>query len=87
MTLINKQEVIQKHAKHPTDTGSPEVQISLLTARINHLTDHFKTHKKDHHSRQGLLKMVARRRGLLKYLMGVNHERYKGIVAELGLRK
>ena len=87
MTLMNKQEVIQRHAKHPTDTGSPEVQISLLTARINHLTDHFKTHKKDHHSRQGLLKMVARRRGLLKYLMGVNHERYKGIVAELGLRK
>jgi small subunit ribosomal protein S15 len=84
---MNKQELIQKHAKHATDTGSPEVQVSLLTARINHLTDHFKTHKKDHHSRQGLLKMVARRRGLLKYLMGVDHERYKSIVAELGLRK
>jgi len=87
MTQINKQELIQKHAKHPTDTGSPEVQISLLTARINQLSDHFKTHKKDHHSRQGLLRMVARRRGLLKYLMGVDHSRYKGIVAELGLRK
>lgn len=87
MTQLSKQELIQKHAKHATDTGSPEVQISLLTQRINHLTEHFKTHKKDHHSRQGLLKMVARRRGLLKYLMGVDHERYKGIVSELGLRK
>lgn len=88
MTLaFDKTALIQKHAKHPTDTGSPEVQISLLTQRINHLTEHFKTHKKDHHSRQGLLKMVARRRSLLKYLMGADHERYKGIVAELGLRK
>jgi small subunit ribosomal protein S15 len=87
MAQINKQELIQKHAKHETDTGSPEVQISLLTARINMLQDHFKAHKKDHHSRQGLLTMVARRRSLLKYLMGVDHNRYKGIVAELGLRK
>ena len=83
----NKKEIIEKFAKHPTDTGSPEVQISLLTKRINHLTEHFKTHKKDHHSRQGLLKMVARRRGLLKYLTNVDYERYKSVIAELGLRK
>ena len=84
---MNKQELIKKFAQHPTDTGSPEVQISLLTDRINHLTEHFKTHKKDFHSRQGLLKMVARRRGLLKYLMNVDHGRYKAVIGELGLRK
>ena len=87
MALYDKKEIIQKFAKHETDTGSPEVQISLLTKRINSLTDHFKTHKKDFHSRQGLLKMVARRRGLLKYLMGVDNDRYKSIISELGLRK
>lgn len=87
MTLVNKQEIIKKYAQHETDTGSPEVQVSLLTQRINHLTEHFKTHKKDHHSRQGLLKMVARRRGLLKYLMGIDHNRYKTVIAQLGLRK
>jgi small subunit ribosomal protein S15 len=87
MTQFDKTELISKYAKHATDTGSPEVQISLLTKRINHLTDHFKTHKKDFHSRQGLLKMVARRRGLLKYLSGVDYDRYKVIVADLGLRK
>lgn len=84
---INKQEIIATYGKTPTDTGSPEVQIALLTARITLLTEHLKTHKKDHHSRRGLLKMVGQRRGLLNYLKEMDIERYRAIVAKLGLRK
>ena len=82
-----KQEIVEKFQKHPKDTGSPEVQIALLTARINHLTEHFKTHPKDHHSRRGLLKMVGKRRKLLEYLKREDFERYQKVVKELGLRK
>ena len=84
---MNKQEIIATYAMHEGDTGSPEVQIALLTARITMLTDHLKMHKKDHHSRRGLLKMVGQRRGLLNYLKEIDIERYRAIVAELGLRK
>jgi small subunit ribosomal protein S15 len=87
MSTLNKQEIIRKFALHETDTGSSEVQISLLTKRINQLTEHFKTHGKDFHSRQGLLKMVARRRSLIKYLQRTGYERYKSLITELGLRK
>ncbi|OLN27006.1 30S ribosomal protein S15 [Desulfosporosinus metallidurans] len=87
MTPERKQEIILKHAQHEGDTGSPEVQIALLTERITYLTEHFKTHKKDHHSRRGLLKMVGSRRALLTYLKNVSFDRYRNIVAELGLRK
>jgi small subunit ribosomal protein S15 len=82
-----KQEVIQKYARHEGDTGSPEVQIALLTERINHLNEHLKVHKKDYHSRRGLLMMVGQRRGLLNYLMAEDIERYRGIIEKLGLRK
>lgn len=85
--MMTKQEVIEKYRVHETDTGSPEVQIAMLTERINHLNEHLKVHKKDHHSRRGLLKMVGKRRGLLNYLTKVDIERYRSIVAELGLRK
>lgn len=84
---INKQEIIEKFGRTPGDTGSPEVQIALLTARIQHLTEHLKMHKKDHHSRRGLLKMVGQRRGLLNYLKEKDIMRYRAIVSELGLRK
>ena len=84
---INKQEIIEKFGRTPGDTGSPEVQIALLTARIQHLTEHLKSHKKDHHSRRGLLKMVGQRRGLLNYLKEKDIMRYRAIVNELGLRK
>lgn len=87
MTPERKQEIIQKFAQHEGDTGSPEVQIALLTERITYLTEHFKTHKKDHHSRRGLLKMVGSRRALLTYLKNINFDRYRNIVSELGLRK
>lgn len=87
MATINKQEIIEKFGRTPNDTGSPEVQIALLTARITLLTEHLKMHKKDHHSRRGLLKMVGQRRGLLNYLKDMDIERYRAIVAELGLRK
>lgn len=87
MTPERKQEIILKHAQHEGDTGSPEVQIALLTERIIYLTEHFKTHKKDHHSRRGLLKMVGSRRALLTYLKNVNFERYRAIITVLGLRK
>lgn len=87
MTPEKKQEIIKKFAQHEGDTGSPEVQIALLTERISYLTEHFKVHKKDHHSRRGLLKMVGSRRALLTYLKNVNFDRYRNIVAELGLRK
>ncbi|NLW02093.1 MAG: 30S ribosomal protein S15 [Clostridiaceae bacterium] len=82
-----KQEIIAKYAIHEGDTGSPEVQIAILTERINHLTEHLKTHKKDHHSRRGLLKMVGKRRGLLNYLMKKDITRYRELIARLELRK
>ena len=82
-----KQEVIQANALHEGDTGSPEVQIAILTRRINDLTEHLKVHKKDHHSRRGLLKMVGHRRNLLNYLMKNDIERYRAIIAKLGIRK
>ncbi len=82
-----KTEVIQQYATHEGDTGSPEVQIAVLTTRINELTEHLKIHKKDHHSRRGLLKMVGRRRNLLNYLMKKDIARYRDIIAKLGLRK
>ena len=84
---INKQEIIEKFGRTEGDTGSPEVQIALLSARISLLTEHLKTHKKDHHSRRGLLKMVGQRRGLLNYLKDKDIERYRELVKELGLRK
>ena len=84
---MEKQEIIQKFAAHEGDTGSPEVQIALLTERINHLTEHLKEHKQDNHSRRGLLKMVGKRRGLLDYLKAKDIERYRAIVAALELRK
>lgn len=87
MTKVQKSELIQGYATHEGDTGSPEVQIAILTARINELTEHLKVHKKDHHSRRGLLKMVGHRRNLLAYLMKKDIERYRAIVAKLGLRK
>ncbi len=83
----NKQEVIGKFKIHESDTGSPEVQIALLSERIKYLTEHFKAHKKDFHSRRGLLKIVGRRRRLLDYLKSTNVDRYKGIIERLGLRK
>ena len=87
MDKIRKQEIIAKHARHEGDTGSQEVQIALLTERINSLTDHLRTHKKDHHSRRGLLMMVGQRRGLLNYLYEQDIERYRAIIKELGLRR
>ena len=84
---MTKQEIVAAYGRHEGDTGSPEVQIALLTERINHLNDHLKMHKKDHHSRRGLLKMVGQRRGLLNYLKETDIERYRTILAELNLRK
>ena len=84
---MTKQEIIAKYALHEGDTGSPEVQIALLTERINHLNEHLKVTQKDHHSRRGLLKMVGTRRGLLNYLKEKDIERYRAIVAALNLRK
>ncbi|MBO4401053.1 MAG: 30S ribosomal protein S15 [Selenomonadaceae bacterium] len=82
-----KQEIIKKYGVHDGDTGSPEVQIALLTARITYLTEHLKEHKKDHHSRRGLLKMVGQRRRILNYLSKKNINRYREIIAQLNLRK
>ncbi len=82
-----KQAIIDEYKTHEGDTGSPEVQVALLTQRINHLNEHLKTHKKDHHSRRGLLKMVGQRRGLLDYLMSKDIERYRSLIARLNLRK
>ena len=84
--MATKQEIIAEYQIHEGDTGSPEVQIALLTERINHLNEHLKLNKKDHHSRRGLLQMVGRRRGLLNYLKDTDIERYRSIVARLGLR-
>jgi small subunit ribosomal protein S15 len=82
-----KQQVIQDYRLHEQDSGSPEVQVALLTHRITELTDHFKTHTKDHHSRRGLLKLVGRRRRLLDYLKGRDIERYRATIERLGIRK
>ena len=86
MTKAEKTAIMAEYATHEGDTGSPEVQIAL-TKRINDLTEHLKTHKKDHHSRRGLLKMVGKRRNLLNYLIKVDIERYRSIIARLGIRK
>lgn len=89
MALSNqaKNAIIQEHRTHSNDTGSPEVQIAMLTKRINQLTEHLKEHKKDFHSRRGLLKMVGKRRGLLNYLRNKSPERYRNVLDKLGLRK
>ena len=86
-TTAGKKEIIEKFATHEGDTGSPEVQIALLSDRISYLTDHFKNHAKDHHSRRGLLKMVGQRRSLLKYLQKKDVNRYRSLIQELGIRK
>jgi len=82
-----KLRVIDDNKMHPTDTGSPEVQVAILSERIKHLTEHFKTHGKDHHSRRGLLKLVGQRRRLLNYLKDKDVERYRGLIKKLGIRK
>ena len=87
MANINKQEIIAKYGRTPEDTGSPEVQIALLTARINLLTEHLKSNKKDHHSRTGLVKLVGQRRGLLNYLKDKDIEKYRQLLIDLNLRK
>ena len=87
MTVERKQEIINTYKREENDTGSPEVQIALLTERINNLTEHLKTHQKDNHSRRGLLKMVGKRRNLLNYLAKKDEESYKALVEKLGLRK
>ena len=87
MTTERKAEIIKKYGRTPNDTGSPEVQVALLTERINVLTEHLKENKKDHHSRRGLLKMVGKRRGLLDYLKKNDLEGYRALIAKLGIRK
>jgi small subunit ribosomal protein S15 len=87
LTVEDKQEIVSKHGKDANDTGSAEVQIALLTARINELTEHLRAHKKDHHSRRGLLMLVGKRRRLLNYLQRTDLDRYRGLIKELGLRR
>lgn len=87
VALQRKQELVEQYRQHQTDTGSPEVQIALLSERIDYLTEHFKTHAKDHHSRRGLLKLVGQRRRLLDYLKRYDSERYKSVIDRLGLRR
>jgi small subunit ribosomal protein S15 len=87
MTVERKKEIIDDFKLHPTDTGSPEVQIALLSDRISYLTEHFKLHKKDHHSRRGLLKLVGQRRQLLNYLKHTSVDRYNNVIQRLGLRR
>ncbi|HNY67406.1 MAG TPA: 30S ribosomal protein S15 [Bacillota bacterium] len=87
LSIEQKRSIIEKYRVHDSDTGSPEVQVAILTERINYLTEHLKTHKKDHHSRRGLLKMVGRRRALLDYLKDADIDRYRAILERLGLRK
>lgn len=87
MSIVEKSQIVAKFQRTPADTGSPEVQVALLTARINGLTDHFKEHVKDHHSRRGLLKMVSRRRKLLDYLKRTDLSAYRKLIDELKLRK
>ena len=84
---MDKKEIIAKFGRNPEDTGSPEVQVSLLTVRINHLTEHLKEHKTDHHSRRGLLMMVGQRKGLLNYIKAKDIVKYRELIAALGLRK
>jgi len=84
---INKSDIVKAHARGPADTGSPEVQVALLTTRINELTPHFKLHAKDHHGRRGLLKMVNQRKRLLSYLKDKDADRYTALIQKLGLRK
>jgi small subunit ribosomal protein S15 len=86
-TAAQKAQIIQTHQRKADDTGSPEVQVALLTSRINDLTDHFKAHVKDHHSRRGLLKMVSQRRKMLDYLKRTNADNYRKLIEQLGLRK
>jgi small subunit ribosomal protein S15 len=87
LTKDTKQNIIAQYQLHENDSGSPEVQIALLTEKIRYLTEHFKVHKRDHHSRRGLLKMVGQRRRLLDYLKATKVERYRAIIRELGIRK
>jgi len=87
LATLRKKDVITKFATHEGDTGSPEVQVALLSERINYLTEHFKTHEKDHHSRRGLLKLVSQRRRLLDYLKRKNLDRYRSLINGLGIRK
>ena len=87
LTAGTKKEIIDRFKVHDTDTGSPEVQIALLTSRIKYLTEHFKEHKKDHHSRRGLLKLVGQRRRLLNYLKHKDVDKYRDLIQELGIRK
>jgi small subunit ribosomal protein S15 len=87
LTNERKKEIVEKFQLHGTDTGSPEVQIAILTERINNLTEHFRTHKKDHHSKRGLMKMIGHRRNLLNYLRKKDVNRYRELIQELGLRR
>ena len=87
MDKATKEAIIKEYARHEGDTGSPEVQIALLTARINHLNEHLKDHKKDHHSHRGLLLTVGQRRSMMDYLRRIDIERYRALIAKLGLRK
>jgi small subunit ribosomal protein S15 len=87
LTVEAKQEIVAKHGRESGDTGSTEVQVALLTARINELTEHLREHRKDHHSRRGLLMLVGKRRRLLKYLSRTDIDRYRALIAELGLRR
>lgn len=87
MTQAEKQAIIKEYATHEGDTGSPEVQVAVLTTRINELTEHLKVHKKDHHSRRGLLKMVGKRRGLLDYIKKNDVDEYRALIEKLGIRK
>ncbi|MBN1865712.1 30S ribosomal protein S15 [Candidatus Sumerlaeota bacterium] len=87
ITAVKKKELIEGYKTHPTDTGSPEVQVAILTERINQLTEHLKTHKKDHHSRRGLLMLVSRRKRLLTFLSKTEIGRYRALIGRLGLRR
>jgi len=87
LTVEKKQEIVEKHGRTPGDTGSAEVQVALITARINDLTEHLREHRKDHHSRRGLLMLVGKRRRLLGYLQRTDLDRYRALIAELGLRR
>lgn len=87
LTADDKAKIVQEYATHEGDTGSPEVQVALLTARIKYLTDHFRTHKQDHASRRGLLQLVGQRRRLLSYVRGLDEARYKSLIQRLGLRR
>ncbi len=87
LAAANRREIIQAHARTPNDSGSPEVQVALLSGRIEQLTEHLKTHAKDHHSRRGLLRLVGKRRGLLEYLHSRDFDRYKALIERLGIRR